>query len=214
MAGDLKCGKCVFRSGMKAFRCNYAEITGRPRKAQPPEKCTYFLEGNRREAPMEDRRGILPWKKPEQPAAAEVRRQTSRAGEDLDWGLARELWEKGYSDWAISLQIGCTTRTVTSWRTRNKLKGNGSHRQIPPPEGGETEETDMAVKKNAPVTEPAAEKTEGLAIGKLAAVLRQLGEVYPEAVVACAAEGPVRRVRLEAETGMEEADTQVKITLM
>lgn len=45
-----RCGQCMFRARKEdVFRCDYASIMGKTRKAQPPERCTYFRAGERRE---------------------------------------------------------------------------------------------------------------------------------------------------------------------
>ena len=54
--GKRKCGECIYRAHKYApYSCNYATITGKTRKAVPPEKCRKFKAGER----MEERDDIV-----------------------------------------------------------------------------------------------------------------------------------------------------------
>ena len=107
------CRKCVFRSGKRAYLCNYSYLMGHTRRAQPPEQCTYFVEGEMLETP-EETQAFLDGRKP-----AARRKRTK-----CDWDRAAELHAAGKNDCQIARELGCADASVRQWRKRNDLPAN------------------------------------------------------------------------------------------
>lgn len=114
----LKCGKCIFRG--KAYDvvgCDYATITGKTRKAQPAEKCTFFIAGARME-PEEYRNLHGEEIKPRK------RLPGGGAKPKYDWEWAKELYDRGLNDGEIGRVMGIRPQTISLWRGRNRLPAN------------------------------------------------------------------------------------------
>ena len=107
----IRCGSCVYRSKSQLYRCDYSSITGCTRKAQPPEKCTFYKRGNRRETP----------KKPQGLAAP---RKMLAANRVYDLDRAMQLWTAGATDREIAEAIGSSRKHVAGWRKNNRLRVN------------------------------------------------------------------------------------------
>jgi len=117
------CDRCVFRAEQnRPFRCNYAYLTGKTRKGQPPENCTYFQAGQRLETPEEAERFLsaerkpVCWKKP----------NCRRVAGGPDWEVGWDLYQQGWNDGEIARALGCGTGTVYQWRKRNGLSANAA----------------------------------------------------------------------------------------
>ena len=112
------CKKCVFRTEYYAAHlCDYASITGRTRKAEPPEQCTHFKEGTRIEKPeyrMLEKLGEV----------IKKRAPGGGAKPKHDWEMAETLYKKGYNDGEISRVMGLRPQAVQAWRKRNDLPAN------------------------------------------------------------------------------------------
>ena len=117
-----KCDSCVFRAGKgEPNHCDYAALTGRTRKAEPPERCTHRIEGKRLETREEanrllDSQAKTPKKKEPAKATKEIKR--------IDWELGRKLYDEKQSDAEIAEALGCTSSAVTGWRKRRGLPPN------------------------------------------------------------------------------------------
>ena len=114
--GKSKCLGCEFSSGRSDYLCNYCGITGKTRKAQPPEECTYFR-------PMHHLRKLVEKVMEEKPEP-EVKNRL----EKYDWSIGRELHAMGLNDGMIAKTLGCKSHTVYLWRKRNGLPPNAQGR--------------------------------------------------------------------------------------
>ena len=107
-----KCGKCMFRAGeYEPFACDHVYLTGRTRKAQDPEKCTYFRKGPRLQKPVE---------------SVPLIGSTTRRQSKFDWKKSRELYDAGKNDQEIADVLGCSSNSVFSWRKENGLPANAA----------------------------------------------------------------------------------------
>ncbi|WP_298032164.1 helix-turn-helix domain-containing protein [uncultured Dysosmobacter sp.] len=110
----VRCGSCIYGAGpLNIFRCNYAGLTGRTRKGQPPENCTYFRPGRRLETPEEAAR----WQKARQ-------KEAKRRRNSPDWEKGGDLYRQGQNDGEIARALGCSRGAVLQWRRRNGLRAN------------------------------------------------------------------------------------------
>lgn len=119
--GKPDCKKCMFRAyPWYPYQCEYAGITGRTRKAQEPEKCTYFKEGKRMEKQeyrlMEELRKLKQTGRKRAPGAGPK--------EKYDWAFAMQLHRLHMNDGQIGRALGCSPMTVRDWRKRNNLPAN------------------------------------------------------------------------------------------
>jgi len=111
-----RCEECVYRGyNMSQNRCDFALLTGRTRKAQPPEKCSYFIPGPR----LVSTHVTLPGEE-----AAYVKATGLRPRTKYDWDAVMCLYRKGMNDGEISRETGIPKRTVHGWRYRNHLPSN------------------------------------------------------------------------------------------
>ena len=101
---------------MSQNRCDFVALTGRSRKAQPAEKCTFFVKGERL-APV---RVTLP--------GEEAVYTALKPGEKHDWEPAMELYKKGMNDGEISKLTGIPKGTIHGWRRRHSLPANWGRR--------------------------------------------------------------------------------------
>ena len=96
--------------------CDYATITGRTRKAQPPEECTYFVKGGRIEPAKYD------------PVLIAQRKNKNRKKAGVkpkhDWEYGKSLYERGFNDGEIARKMNITPQVVCQWRQRNDLPAN------------------------------------------------------------------------------------------
>ena len=114
--GKERCDKCVFRMEPgKLWKCNYEGVTGHTRKAQPADKCTFFIEGPR----IEDRHKLT-----DRLRTMDEKRPKGGAKQKYDWTIAEKLYAKRANDGEISRAVGCPVHTVLSWRKRNNLPAN------------------------------------------------------------------------------------------
>lgn len=117
-----KCSACVFRTGaLRMYRCNYAWLTGRTRRGQPPEACTYFIAGERLDSPQEAAK-FLARRKGSGAAAAGKPKQSERP--KYDWAKAETMYRGGANDGEIAREIGAKPATVFQWRKRRGLPAN------------------------------------------------------------------------------------------
>lgn len=97
-----RCKDCFYRARESSVHlCDYASMTGHTRKAQPPEKCTYYQKECR----------------PREAGKAAGRQQH-------DWAGAMALWKAGKTDPEIAKAIGVGRQSVRNWRMRNSLSSN------------------------------------------------------------------------------------------
>ena len=127
--GERKCGKCIYRAHKYApYSCDYATITGKTRKAVPPEKCRKFKAGER----MEERDDIvISEDSSRKPAQKPVTVRTPKAQKRKrsgppDWELGMRLWKAGMNDREIGENLGVCASAVLQWRRRNGLPANAS----------------------------------------------------------------------------------------
>lgn len=113
-----KCKQCVFRSRVFAYRCNFAYLMGHTRKAEPPEKCTHFIAGERLETP-EEAKALQ--EKLEKKAARKERKKP-------DWSRGLELYRLGRNDGEIAGELSVSVGAVCGWRRRNGLPANAGAR--------------------------------------------------------------------------------------
>lgn len=119
-----RCGKCMYGAGaLSVFRCNYAGLTGRTRKAQPPEACTYFRAGQRLVTPEEAAR---------QQEARQKKPECRKTARGLDWEKGWDLYQQGKNDGEIAREMGCSTGAVFRWRKRNGMPPNAEPGWNPP----------------------------------------------------------------------------------
>lgn len=116
-----KCGQCMFRIIGRSYRCNYAILTRHTRKAEPPEKCTYFRAGEPLETPREAQRLLERMEKP----PTETEPPKVKRGKP-DWGRAESLYKQGVNDSVIAGEIGVTSAAVCGWRKRSGLPANAA----------------------------------------------------------------------------------------
>lgn len=136
----LRCGKCQYRAKRTdGYRCNYCLITGRTRRAVPPERCRNFQAGDRIEPKSAEEEALREAarkkeKKPRAPGAGAKPR--------FDWEEARRLYDRGANDGQIGRALGCRPQAVRSWRKRRGLPANttpGGNRTAPAADGGSEE---------------------------------------------------------------------------
>lgn len=127
--GKRKCGECIYRAHKYApYSCNYATITGKTRKAVPPEKCRKFKAGER----MEERDDIVisedSSRKPAQKPVTirKPKAQKRKRSAPPDWELGMRLWKAGMNDREIGENLGVCASAVLQWRQRNGLPANAS----------------------------------------------------------------------------------------
>ena len=107
-----KCAKCIWRQeGNLPYRCDYASKTGKTRKAQPAEECTYFETGEKKVSPLKSAENLYP----------------GRKGDKYDWERGFQLHREGMTDPQIAKELGCSDSAVLCWRKRCGLKAN-AHR--------------------------------------------------------------------------------------
>ena len=122
--GEIRCKECVFRGKPGKNMCDYAWLVGHTRRAQPPEKCTYFIAGEKLETP-EAAAEFLGKRKA--PGAEEVQRKPEKPGrKKVNWERAEELYRTGANDGEIAREIGVSPPTVCNWRRRNQLTANAT----------------------------------------------------------------------------------------
>lgn len=121
---EIRCKECVFRGKPGKNMCDYAWLVGHTRKAQPAEKCTYFIAGGKLETP-EAAAEFLGKRKA--PGAEEVQRKPEKPGrKKVNWERAEELYRTGANDGEIAREIGVSPPTVCNWRRRNQLPANAT----------------------------------------------------------------------------------------
>ena len=118
---EMRCKECAFRGKPGKNMCDYAWLVGHTRKAQPPEKCTYFIAGEKLET-SEAAAEFL--KKRAEPKAVET--QTKPGRKTVNWERAEELYRTGANDGEIAREIGVSPPTVCNWRRRNQLTANAT----------------------------------------------------------------------------------------
>ena len=113
------CKTCIFRAKENSLhRCDYASVTGHTRKAQDPEKCTYYRKGKRIE---QGEYRLL-----EEVLNAPKQKRAKGAGKKpvYDWEKAMKLYRQGKNDGQISRVLGCGPSAVYGWRKQRKLPAN------------------------------------------------------------------------------------------
>ena len=121
----VRCGTCIYRA-KDNISCDFYFITGHTRKAQPPEKCTFYKRGDRCETPKE----------PQVPAST---RKTLCGQRTYDLDLAMQMWTAGATDREIALAIGSSLKHVAGWRHNNRLRVN------PEPKANQKYDWDLAM---------------------------------------------------------------------
>ena len=116
--GKERCKECVFRGTPGKNMCDYAWLTGKTRKAQPAEKCTYFIRGPRL-ATKEQAEKFL------EGLHKKTDTEKKRGGPvKYDWEKAEAMYAAGASDGEIARELGASSTAVFQWRKRMKLPAN------------------------------------------------------------------------------------------
>lgn len=111
----MKCSTCIYRAAEFAqYACDYAYLVGETRKAQKPQKCTYYKKGKRLVVPnVSISLDGSPQKK-------------TRSGRKTkyDYKIALGLYQNGKNDGEISRELGCRPADVRNWRLREGFAAN------------------------------------------------------------------------------------------
>jgi len=121
------CKRCRYRGFLDydtQICCNYIGITGHARSLLPPREdgqCPAFEEGELQSLPIPRPMVGEPKERPEPRSPADSMADRFKQMQDL--------YDQGMTDREIGEEMRCSERTVSSWRRRAGLPGNGAKKK-------------------------------------------------------------------------------------